>query len=61
MRGHDERRYTMNKEAIALLLYYSVIVVASLLMRKCGIRVSDWKYWAILGCMIVAHITGDCY
>lgn len=51
----------MSDKAIALLAYYLAIAVATMVMLKCDIKITNWKYWAIIGCIIMSHIAGNSY
>lgn len=48
----------MKKNTASWLLYYFAVAVSCVVMLASGKNGYDWEYWAMQGCMIMAHLAG---
>ena len=48
----------MDAKTIAYIVYLTIMVVSGALMTACGLRLNDWRYWALLGCMLTVYSCG---
>lgn len=47
-------------KVIAYIIYIFICAFVSVVCTKSDIDIKDWKYWAILGSVIVAYLCGTC-